>query len=154
LKFYFLLRSRAADDRREDRYQLKFKPQLSLIRFLERSTEFRDELGFGTNPRSFPSVSRDRCAGTEHLPCTNLDFIAFFGQLHIKSHDKGRKLLCSRPEFIGQPSLSHFNFASSLSAFHFPLSTFRFPLSTFHFCHLNRIHEGTLDVIEKHDAEE
>lgn len=30
-----------------------------------------------------------------------------------------------------------------------------FPLSTFHFClALHRVHEGTLDVIEKHDPEE
>ena len=57
------------------------------------------------------AMGRDGCAGAEHLPCTNLDLISFFGQLHIKSDDKGRKLLCSRPELVGQPSLSHFNFA-------------------------------------------
>src|SRR5213079_2542737 len=40
------------------------------------------------------------------------------------------------------------------STFHFPFSTFYFPLSTFYFrLALDRVHEGTLDVIEKNNAD-
>jgi hypothetical protein len=72
-------------------------------------------------------VSGDRRAGAKHLPCTYLNFIALFGQLHIKSNDQGRKLFCSRPKFVDQPSLSHLDFAIILKAFrfYFPLSIFR-----------------------------
>src|SRR5439155_23794094 len=38
--------------------------------------------------------------------------------------------------------------------FSFPLSTFFFPLSTLHFrLALHRVHEGTLDVVEKNNAD-
>src|SRR5438094_4275332 len=37
--------------------------------------------------------------------------------------------------------------------FSFPLSTFHFPFSTFHFrLALDRVHEGTLDVVKKNNA--
>src|SRR5213079_3532287 len=40
------------------------------------------------------------------------------------------------------------------STFHFPFSTFYFPLSTFYFrLALDRVHEGTLDVVEKNNAD-
>src|SRR6266480_4595792 len=46
-------------------------------------------------------------------------------------------------------------FSFSLSTFRFLLSTFHFPLSTLHFrLALDRVHEGTFDVVEKDNANE
>src|SRR5438093_363794 len=69
------------------------------------------------------------------------------GQLHIKSNDKSRKLFCSRPEFVGQPSLSPFRlcFIPKAFRFHFPFSTFHFPL----FPSLDCVHESNFDVVKK-----